>query len=49
MTIYFSAGLYKIILHEHIGPYKTRQDFPGLYMIQEFTESYSPKKDHELL
>ena len=32
MTIDFSAGLYKII-HEHIGPYMTRQDFPGLYRI----------------
>ena len=35
MTIDFSAGLYKII-HEHIGPYMTRQDFPGLYRILEY-------------
>ena len=35
MTIDFSAGLYKII-HEHIGPYMTRQDFPGLYGILEY-------------
>ena len=35
MTIDFSAGLYEII-HEHIGPYMTRQDFPGLYRILEY-------------
>ena len=70
MTIDFSAGLYKIT-NEHIGPYMTRQDSPGLYRIleyckglnlttqiktelnlnlqNEYTDSYSPKKDHELL
>ena len=37
MTIDFSAGLYKII-HEHIGPYMTMQDFPGLYRILEYCE-----------
>ena len=35
MTIDFSAGLYKII-HEHKGPYMTRQDFLGLYRILEY-------------
>ena len=35
MTIDFIARLYKII-YEHIGPYMTRQDFPGLYRILEY-------------
>ena len=42
MTIDFSAGLYKII-HEHIGPYMTRQDFPGLYRILEYCEGLNWK------
>ena len=37
MTIDFSAGPYKII-HEYIGPYMTRQDFPRLYWILEYCE-----------
>ena len=37
MAIDFSSGLYKII-HEHIGPIMTRQDFPGLYRILEYCE-----------
>ena len=35
MAIDFSSGLYKII-HEHIGPYMTSQDFPGPYRILEY-------------